>query len=49
MKEEADHSLYYMISVEFLDGQLMPEQCEKDRIRKSDVQFGTSIPTGYAN
>ena len=38
LKEEADHSLPYMISVAILDGQLMPGQYETNRIGRSDVQ-----------
>jgi 2-methylcitrate dehydratase len=37
-KEEADHSLPYMIAVALLDGQVMPEQYEPERIRRDDVQ-----------
>lgn len=37
-KEEADHSLPYMLAVAFLDGQVMPEQYETDRINSDDVQ-----------
>jgi 2-methylcitrate dehydratase len=37
-KEEADHSLPYMIAVALLDGALMPEQYEPDRINRADVQ-----------
>src|SRR5574337_229934 len=37
-KEEADHSLPYLISVALLDGRVMPEQYEPDRINRSDVQ-----------
>jgi 2-methylcitrate dehydratase len=37
-KEEADHSLPYMVAVALLDGGLMPEQYEPDRIRGADVQ-----------
>ncbi|MGB9478042.1 MAG: MmgE/PrpD family protein [Candidatus Acidiferrum sp.] len=37
-KEEADHSLPYLISVALLDGQVMPEQYSLDRISRSDVQ-----------
>jgi 2-methylcitrate dehydratase len=37
-KEEADHSLQYMVSVAALDGQVMPEQYEPERIVKEDVQ-----------
>jgi len=37
-KEEADHSLQYMVSVAALDGQAMPEQYEPERIARDDVQ-----------
>lgn len=37
-KEEADHSLHYMVAVAILDGQLMPEQYRLERILRPDVQ-----------
>ena len=37
-KEDADHSLPYMVAVALLDGQLLPEQYEDSRIASSDVQ-----------
>ena len=37
-KEEADHSLPYLISVALLDGQVMPEQFTTERIHRRDVQ-----------
>jgi 2-methylcitrate dehydratase len=37
-KEEADHSLPYLISVALLDGQVMPEQYRAERITRRDVQ-----------
>lgn len=37
-KEEADHSLPYMVAVALLDGQVMPEQYAPERIRRDDVQ-----------
>lgn len=37
-KEEADHSLQYLIAVALLDGQVMPEQYGLERIRAQDVQ-----------
>lgn len=37
-KEQADHSLPYVLAVALLDGQVMPEQYAPDRIRHSDVQ-----------
>jgi 2-methylcitrate dehydratase len=37
-KEQADHSLPYMIAVALLDDQVMPEQYRPERIQRSDVQ-----------
>jgi 2-methylcitrate dehydratase len=37
-KEEADHSLPYILAVALLDGQVMPEQYRPERIRRHDVQ-----------
>jgi len=37
-KEEADHSLPYMVAVAILDGMVTPKQYEPDRIRRQDVQ-----------
>lgn len=37
-KEEADHSLQYMVSAALLDGQVMPEQYKQDRIEADDIQ-----------
>ena len=37
-KEEADHSLQYMVAVALLDGAVLPEQYASDRIARSDVQ-----------
>jgi 2-methylcitrate dehydratase len=37
-KEQADHSLPYVLAVAILDGQVMPEQYEQERIRRADVQ-----------
>lgn len=37
-KEEADHSLQYMVSAALLDGQVMPEQYRQDRIESDDIQ-----------
>lgn len=37
-KEEADHSLQYMLSVALLDGQVMPAQYKQDRIEADDIQ-----------
>ncbi|HEX6982628.1 MAG TPA: MmgE/PrpD family protein [Balneolaceae bacterium] len=37
-KEEADHSLQYMVSAALLDGQVMPEQYEQERIEREDIQ-----------
>jgi 2-methylcitrate dehydratase len=37
-KEEADHSLPYLLAVALLDGKIMPEQYSIDRIARRDVQ-----------
>jgi 2-methylcitrate dehydratase len=37
-KEEADHSLPYLLAVALLDNQVMPEQYRTDRILQQDVQ-----------
>jgi 2-methylcitrate dehydratase len=37
-KEEADHSLPYLVAVALLDGQVMPRQYDEARIQQSDVQ-----------
>lgn len=37
-KEEADHSLPYLLAVALLDGEVMPQQYEQDRIVRADVQ-----------
>ena len=37
-KEEADHSLPYMVAVAVLDGQVLPAQYAPARIRRDDVQ-----------
>jgi 2-methylcitrate dehydratase len=37
-KEEADHSLHYMVAAAALDGQVMPAQYEPDRIGRNDIQ-----------
>jgi 2-methylcitrate dehydratase len=37
-KEQADHSLPYMAAAAILDGQVMPEQYQPDRIQRPDVQ-----------
>lgn len=37
-KEEADHSLPYMLSAAYLDGQVMPEQYSPARIVREDIQ-----------
>jgi 2-methylcitrate dehydratase len=37
-KEEADHSLPYMVAVALLDGAVLPEQYAPERIRRADVQ-----------
>jgi 2-methylcitrate dehydratase len=38
-KEEADHSLPYLVAVALLDGQVMPEQYRRARIQSPDVQM----------
>ncbi len=37
-KEEADHSLPYLVAAALLDGQMTPAQYADDRIRREDVQ-----------
>ena len=37
-KEDADHSLPYLVAVALLDGEVMPEQYRAARIRSDDVQ-----------
>jgi 2-methylcitrate dehydratase len=37
-KEQADHSLPYLLAVALLDGQVMPEQFAPERILRTDVQ-----------
>lgn len=37
-KEQADHSLLYMVAVALLDGQVMPAQYRAERIKSPDVQ-----------
>lgn len=37
-KEQADHSLPYIVAVAILDGDVMPAQYEPDRILREDVQ-----------
>ena len=37
-KEEADHSLPYLVAVALLEGQVMPEQYTLERIARQDVQ-----------
>lgn len=37
-KEQADHSLRYMIACACIDGQMMPEQYTQERIHRADVQ-----------
>jgi 2-methylcitrate dehydratase len=37
-KEEADHSLPYILSAALLDGQVMPPQYFPERIKKKDIQ-----------
>jgi 2-methylcitrate dehydratase len=37
-KEQADHSLPYLLAVALLDGQVLPEQFAPERITRADVQ-----------
>ena len=37
-KEEADHSLPFLLAVALLDGEVMPQQYEQERITRADVQ-----------
>ncbi|MEM8700588.1 MAG: MmgE/PrpD family protein [Pseudomonadota bacterium] len=37
-KEEADHSLQYMVGVALIDGNVLPAQYEPDRIVRNDIQ-----------
>lgn len=37
-KEEADHSLHYMVSAALLDGQVLPAQYRPERIEREDIQ-----------
>ncbi|MEM7051380.1 MAG: MmgE/PrpD family protein [Acidobacteriota bacterium] len=37
-KEEADHSLQYMVGVALIDGNVLPAQYEGDRVTRDDVQ-----------
>ncbi|HLI06443.1 MAG TPA: MmgE/PrpD family protein [Ktedonobacteraceae bacterium] len=37
-KEEADHSLPYMVAAALLDGEVTPAQYEPERIRRQDIQ-----------
>lgn len=37
-KEEADHSLQYMVAAAMLDGRVSPDQYKPDRIGRADVQ-----------
>ncbi|HJP58740.1 MAG TPA: MmgE/PrpD family protein [Gemmatimonadaceae bacterium] len=37
-KEDADHSLPYLVSVALIDGAVMPEQYDPERIQRDDVQ-----------
>lgn len=38
-KEEADHSLPYMVAAAILDGGLSPDQYSPERVRRADAQF----------
>jgi 2-methylcitrate dehydratase len=49
-KEQADHSLFYLIAVALLDGDVYPAQLQPERIRKQDVQDllqKVSVHTGF--
>ena len=37
-KEEADHSLHYMVAAAALDGEVMPAQYDPERIARNDIQ-----------
>ena len=37
-KEEADHSLHYMVAVALLDDQVLPDQYKPERIERDDIQ-----------
>lgn len=37
-KEEADHSLQYMVGVALIDGNVLPDQYEADRVTRADIQ-----------
>lgn len=37
-KEDADHSLPYLVAVALLDGEVMPDQYQSTRIQRADVQ-----------
>jgi 2-methylcitrate dehydratase len=37
-KEQADHSMFYLVAVAILDGQVYPQQFEPERIKREDVQ-----------
>jgi 2-methylcitrate dehydratase len=37
-KEQADHSLFYLVAVALLDGEIYPQQFETERIKRTDVQ-----------
>ena len=48
-KEEADHSLPYMLAVALIDGEVQPQQYEPARIRAADVQMLLRKVTVTAN
>ena len=37
-KEQADHSLQYMVGVALIDGNVLPAQYESDRVTRDDIQ-----------
>jgi 2-methylcitrate dehydratase len=49
-KEQADHSLFYLIAVALIDGEVYPEQLTPERIKKRDVQQllqKVTVKTGF--
>jgi len=49
-KEQADHSLFYLVAVALLDGEVYPEQLTPERINRSDVQellWKIEVHTGF--
>jgi 2-methylcitrate dehydratase len=48
-KEQADHSLPYLVAVALLDGQVMPDQFRPERIAQSDVQKLLTLVSVHPN